>query len=121
MNTYETHHIIEGRGAVTMVLDLDQLQALVNSTQRALEAANFTRAVSGTITRSRGTERRYTSGFGVFTSKQFSWAQVRNFNKAGQEISAAKYLPALLSAGIEAELKGNRISLKVELTEKVGA
>lgn len=121
MATYETHHIIEGRGAVTLVLDLDELQALVNSAHNALEAANFTRAVSGTITRGRGAERRHTSGFGVFTSKQFAWAQVRNFNKAGHEISAAKYLPALLAAGIDAELKGNRINLKVELTEKVAA
>lgn len=121
MNTYETHHIIEGRGAVTLVLDLDELQALVNSAYSALDAANFTRAASGIVTRSRGAYRRYTSGFGVFTSKEYAWAQVRNFNKAGHEISAAKYLPALLAAGIDAELKDNRISLKVERKEKVAA
>lgn len=121
MNTYESHWILEGRGAVTMVLDLDELQALVNATFSALENAKFTRATSGIYTRGNDSYRKYISGFAVFTSKQHAWAQVRNFNKAGQEISAAKYLPALLAAGIEAELKANRISLKIELKEKVGA
>lgn len=121
MATHETSWIIDGR-VVIKVLDLDELQALVNSAYSALDAANFTRAASGIVTRSRGSYRRYTSGFGVFTSKEYGWAQVRNFNKAGHEISAAKYLPALLAAGIDAELKNDgRISLKIEQKEKVAA
>jgi hypothetical protein len=122
MATYETHPIIEGRGSVTMVLDLDELQALVNSVFSALDAAKFTRAESGIYYRGPNSYRKYVSGFAVFTSKQFAWAQVRNFSKAGHEISAKKYLPALLAAGIDAELKNDgRISLKVELKEKVAA
>jgi hypothetical protein len=121
MNTYETSHIIEGRGAVTMVLDLDELQALINSVFKTLKAANFTPAESGIAQRGTNSYRKYVSGFGVFANKEFAWVQVRNFNKAGQEISAEKYLPALLAAGIEAKMVLKRISLKVELKEKAVA
>ena len=122
MATYETSYIIEGRGAVTMVLDLDELQALINSAYSALKSAKFTPAESGIGYRGPRSYRKFVRGFGVFASKELAWVQVRNFNKAGHEISAKKYLPALLAAGIDAELKNDgRISLKIELKEKVAA
>lgn len=111
-----SHWHIEGRGVVTFSIDLDEVKRIEQTAMKVLEAAGFAPVGAPSIG-SQG-HRKYSNGFGVWSSKD-GWIKIRRFSKSGSKISAAKYQDALTAAGIITTLSNGRLIAIVERVEVV--
>ena len=91
--------------------DLNQIgHNLIN----ILKSSEHPMGISEKVTTMRGTHIKHSGGWKVFVNTSFGWVAVRNYDKKGRLISAAKYLPLLKAAGLPVEL--DSLSIKHDTT-----
>jgi len=121
MNSYIFYQSVDGH-MVEMEIDLDELRSYAIAARKALADAGLEEAKHGTITNMRGTRHARFGGWVVFMSASNGFAQVRNYDKNGKEISAKKYARILEAAGVPLKPSTDtRIRIAIESRVKVSA